>query len=57
MSLVVVSKFSLNKLQKYVVESFKDVENKNLPIRDFSKEIVFNKEHSFGKICKIIPSK
>lgn len=57
MNLVLVSRYSLDDLQRYVEENFALVENRNLPVKDFSEEIVFNREHSFGRIYKIIPKK
>jgi insulysin len=55
MSLVLVGKESLDELQKLAIEHFTDIPNKKLPANNFSKEEVFNKEYSFGRICKIIP--
>ena len=57
MSLCLVSRLSLDELEGLVTENFTGVENKNLPVNDFSKEEVFNEEHSFGRIYKIIPNK
>ena len=39
------------------MENFSGVENKELPVKDFSKEDVFDLDHSFGRIFKIIPDK
>ena len=57
MNLVLVSRHQLDHLQALVEENFEAVENKNLPPKDFSGEVVFNREHSFGRMYKIIPKK
>lgn len=58
MSLVLVSRLSLDELESLVNENFSSIENKNLPFKDFSKYgPVFSLEHSFGKIFNIIPLK
>ena len=57
MSLVLVSNLSLDELQNQAVQHFSKVENRNLPARDFSKEVVYDEAHTFGRICKIIPDK
>jgi len=57
MNLVMVSRLSLDELQNLAVENFSQVENKNLPPNDFSKDVVFDKENTFGRILKIIPDK
>ena len=57
MSLVLVSRASLDELEALTTENFSAVENKDLPEKDFSEEVVFNKEHSFGRIFKVIPEK
>ena len=57
MNLVLVSRLSLDELQKLAVENFSEVENKNLPANDFSEDVVFDKENTFGRILKIIPDK
>lgn len=35
--------------------NFESVENKNLKTKDYSKEVIFDKEHSFARIYKVIP--
>ena len=57
MNLVLVSRASVDELEAMTVEYFKDVLNRNLPRTDHSKDAVFNKEHSFQRIFKIVPSK
>lgn len=57
MNLVLVSRLGLDELQDYAVENFNQIQNKELPVKDFSKEVVFDKDHTFGRICKIIPDK
>ena len=57
MNLVLVSRLSLDQLQKIAETNFTEVENRDLPFRDFSNEKVFDLEHSFGKIYKVIPTK
>ena len=47
MSLVLVGNQSIEELTKLAEDKFKGVENKNLPENDYSKEVVFTKEHSF----------
>jgi len=37
--------------------NFNDIKNKYLPPIDFAKEKVYTKDHSFGKIFKVIPKK
>ena len=39
------------------VQNFGQIQNKNLQPKDFSKEVVFDRQHSFGRICKVIPDK
>ena len=56
MNLVLVSRLSLDELEE-VATGFTAVENKELPEKDFSGEVCFDKEHSFGKIFKIVPDK
>jgi hypothetical protein len=36
-------------------DKFGDVENKNLPESDYSGEVVFTRDHSFGRIFKVVP--
>ena len=57
MNLVLVSRLSLAELEALATENFSQVENRELPVKDFTKEAVFDKEHTFGRICKIIPDK
>jgi secreted Zn-dependent insulinase-like peptidase len=57
MNLVLVGKQSLEELQKIAYENFKDVQNKNLPAVSYKNETVFTREHSFGRIYKVIPYK
>jgi len=57
MNLVLVSRLGLDELQELATENFSGVEDRGLPAKDFSKEVVFDKEHSFGRIFKIIPDK
>jgi len=37
--------------------NFSEIEDKGLPLKDWSKEIVYDAKHSFGRIFKVIPSK
>ena len=55
MSLTLVGNQSLDELEKMAMEKFGDVENKNLPKNDYSGEVVFTREHSFGRIFKVVP--
>jgi len=57
MNLVLVGKQSLDELQKIATENFKDVKNKNLPAVSYKNETIFTREHSFGRVFKIIPYK
>ena len=57
MNLVLVSRLGLDELQKLATEKFCGVENRKIPAKNFSNELVFDKKHSFGKIFKIIPEK
>jgi len=57
MNLVLVGRHSLDELQNLAVENFSGIEDKNLVQPDFSEEVCFDKEHSFGKVFKVIPSK
>lgn len=57
MNLVLVGKQSLDELQQLAVENFKDVKNKNLPNVSYKNERIFTKEHSFGRVLKVIPYK
>lgn len=57
MSLALVGQASLDELEELAVENFHEVINRNLPRKDHSNDIVFDKEHSFQKIFKIVPSK
>lgn len=57
MSLVLVSRASLDELEELVKKNFADVVDKDLPFHDFSGETVFNREHSFGRIFKVVPEK
>ena len=57
MNLVLVSRSPLDDLQKYAEENFSEVENRSIAKNDYSKEVVFDSENSFGKIFKVIPNK
>ena len=57
MNLVLVGKQSLDELQKLAEDNFKDVKNQNLTAQSYKNETVFTKEHSFGRIYKVIPNK
>ena len=57
MNLVLVGRADLDSLQSYAETNFSEVENRELPIKDFSGHVVFDEKHTFGRICKIIPSK
>ena len=57
MNLVLVSKYSLDELQKFVETNFSEVKNQDLPAKDFKDEVIFDRAHSFGRIYKIIPKK
>jgi len=46
MNLVLVGRHSLDELQQMAVQNFYGVVNRNLPPKDFTKEVVYNKEHS-----------
>ena len=55
MNLVLVGRQSLDEMQAIVEEQFAQIEDKNIPHHNFENEVVFNREHSFGRIFKIIP--
>lgn len=55
MSLVLVGKQSIQELKKMAEENFSGIANKQVEEVDYSKEVVFTKEHSFGRIFKVIP--
>lgn len=57
MNLVLVGRHSLDELQEFAEENFSGVENRGLPRPDYSNELVFDEEHSFGRVYKIIPNK
>lgn len=57
MNLVLVGRADLDSLQYYAETNFSEVENRDLPVKDFSDHVVFDEKHTFGRICKIIPSK
>jgi insulysin len=57
MSLVLVGRQNVDELQKYAETYFSEIQNKDYPVRDFSNEVCFDKEHTFGKIFKIVPAK
>lgn len=57
MNLVLVGKQSLDELQKLAEDNFKDIKNQNLTVQNFKNETVFTKDHSFGRIYKVIPNK
>lgn len=57
MNLVLVGRHSLDEMQAIVEEQFAQIEDKNIPHHNFENEVVFNREHSFGRIFKIIPQK
>ena len=57
MSLVIVSRASLDELEAMTVKHFKDVQNRELPLIDHSSDVVFDKQHSFQKVFKVVPSK
>jgi hypothetical protein len=42
-------------LQKFAEGNFSKIKNKNLIQKDLKSEAVFTKEHSFGRIFKVIP--
>lgn len=42
MNLVLVGRDGLDELQGYVETNFSEVENRNLPVKDFSDKIVFD---------------
>ena len=56
MSLVMVGKHSLEELEKLAVENFSEVVNKDVKLKDFSKEVVYD-ETSQGHIFKVVPNK
>ena len=57
MNLVLVGNQTLDELQHMAINNFEDIKNKKLMKKDFSHEKVFTKDHSFGKIYKVIPNK
>lgn len=56
MSLVMVGKHSLEELEKLAVENFSEVVNKDVKLKDFSQEVVYD-ETSQGHIFKVVPNK
>lgn len=57
MNLVLVGRHSLDDMQKYAEENFSQIENKDISHCDWTKEVCFDEEHSFGRIFKMIPAK
>lgn len=57
MNLVLIGRQSLDELEHLAVQNFKDIEDRNLPDRDFSNEVVFDAKHSYKKLVKVIPGK
>jgi len=57
MNLVMVGRHSLDDLQKLAEENFSKVEDRDLPFRDFSDQEVYDREHSFGRVVKIVPQR
>jgi insulysin len=51
-----VGKHSLEELEKLAVENFSEVVNKDVKLKDFSQEIVYD-ETSQGHIFKVVPNK
>ena len=56
MNLVMVGRHSLDDLEKLAVENFTDIADKNVKLRDFSQEVVYD-ETSLGHVFKIVPNK
>ena len=55
MNLVLAGNHSIEELHKMAVDNFSDIQRKDIPARDFTKEAVFDRDHSFGRIFKVIP--
>ena len=56
MDLVLVSKHSVEELQKMAEDNFGDIQDKSLPVHDFRNEVIYDRENSFGRIFKVIPA-
>jgi insulysin len=56
MNLVMVGRHSIEDLEKLAVENFTDIVDKNVELRDFTPEIVYD-ETSMGHVFKIVPNK
>lgn len=56
MRLVMVGRDSLDNLEKLAIENFQDVPNKNVTLKKFGEEIVYD-ENSFGKLYRVVPHK
>lgn len=56
MNLVMVGKHTLEDLEKLAVENFSEIEDKNVSLRDFSTEEVYDGT-SMGHVFKIVPNK
>jgi len=57
MSLCLVGNHSLDKLQEMAETLFSPVENRNLTLPDYTKEVLFDSETGLGHLYKIIPLK
>jgi insulysin len=56
MNLVMVGRHSLDDLEKLAVDNFSEVVNKNVILKDFSKEEVYD-DNSHRHIFKVVPNK
>lgn len=56
MNLVMVGRHNLEDLEKLAIENFSDVENKDVVLKDFTGEVVYD-ETSYGHIFKVVPNK
>eukprot|EP00347_Sterkiella_histriomuscorum_P004511 403360183 len=56
MRLVMVGRDSLDNLEKLAVENFQEVPNKNVTLKSFKDELVYD-ENSLGKLYKVVPHK
>ena len=56
MNLVMVGRHSIEDLEKLAAENFSDVEDKDIKLKDFSSEEVYD-ENSYGHLFKVVPNK
>ena len=53
MNLVLVGRADLDSLQSYAETNFSEVENRNLPVKDFRDCVVFDEKQKRQKVQKL----